>query len=200
LIDPYYISRIEDRSGNIIYSQEDFVDAKQNKNLSAFPWLDTLELNIKRPYYLIKPLSKSERVIDERIAFLVKDILQEFMTSGTTGRKAAFLNRKDIAGKTGTTNDSVSTWFSGFHKDLATTVWVGTDNFTSLGENEYGSTIALPIWLEYMNDQIQSLEIEKNTIPENISFVRINSDTGKIDNNKDIDSYFELFLDENIKN
>ena len=200
LIDPYYISRIEDRTGNVIYSQEDFVNAKQDKNLSAFPWLDTLEMNIKRPYYLIKPNSKSERVIDERIAFLVKDTLQEFMTRGTTGRKAAFLNRKDIAGKTGTTNDSVSTWFSGFHKDLATTVWVGTDNFTSLGENEYGSTIALPIWLDYMNDQIQNLEIEKNTIPENISFVRINSDTGKIDNNNDIDSYFELFLDENIKN
>ena len=157
-------------------------------------------MNIKRPYYLIKPYSKSERVIDERIAFLVKDTLQEFMTRGTTGRKSAFLNRKDIAGKTGTTNDSVSTWFSGFHKDLATTVWVGTDNFTSLGENEYGSTIALPIWLNYMNDQSQSLEIEKNTIPEKISFVRINTDTGKIDNNKDIDSYFELFLDENIKN
>lgn len=200
LIDPYYISRIEDRTGNVIYSQEDFVNAKQDKNLSAFPWLDTLEMNIKRPYYLIKPYSKSERVIDERIAFLVKDTLQEFMTRGTTGRKAAFLNRKDIAGKTGTTNDSVSTWFSGFHKDLATTVWVGTDNFTSLGENEYGSTIALPIWLDYMSDQIQNLEIEKNTIPENISFVRINSDTGKIDNKKDIDSYFELFLDENIKN
>mgnify|MGYP003318619282 FL=1 len=200
LIDPYYISRIEDRTGNVIYSQDDFVNAKQDKNLSAFPWLDTLEMNIKRPYYLIKPYSKSERVIDERIAFLVKDTLQEFMTRGTTGRKSAFLNRKDIAGKTGTTNDSVSTWFSGFHKDLATTVWVGTDNFTSLGENEYGSTIALPIWLNYMNDQSQSLEIEKNTIPENISFVRINSDTGKVDNNKDIDSYFELFLDENIKN
>ena len=58
----------------------------------------------------------------------------------------------------------------------------------------------MPIWLDYMSDQIQNLEIEKNTIPENISFVRINSDTGKIDNKKDIDSYFELFLDENIKN
>ena len=58
----------------------------------------------------------------------------------------------------------------------------------------------MPIWLDYMNDQIQNLEIDKNTIPENISFVRINSDTGKIDNNNDIDSYFELFLDENIKN
>ena len=100
----------------------------------------------------------------------------------------------------GTTNDAISTWFSGFHEDLATTVWVGTDNFSSLGENEYGSTIALPIWLDYMSNQLIDLEIKQKSIPENISFVRVSGETGKIENSQNADTYFELFLDENTIN
>ena len=199
LIDPYYISKIEDRNGNIIYSHEDFLNLLDIKEITAFPWLDTLEMNIKKPYFLIEPLFKEDKVIDERIAFLTNDVLKEFMTKGTAGRKAAILNRKDIGGKTGTTNDAVSTWFSGFHEDLATTVWVGTDDFTSLGENEYGSTIALPIWINYMQDALENLEIKERNIPEGISFVKVNKETGKIDNSLDAQTYFELILDENLE-
>ena len=146
----------------------------------------------------MKPLDKESEVIDHRIAYLIKDTLKGFLKSGVAGRKSAFLNRDDIGGKTGTTNDSVSTWFSGFHKDLVTTVWVGTDDFSSLGEDEYGSTIALPIWLDYMKFKLDSLEISKDSIPENISFVRVNKSTGKIDSESKENVYFELFLEENI--
>ena len=81
---------------------------------------------------------------------------------------------------------------------MVTTVWVGTDDFTSLGEDEYGSTIALPIWLNYMDFKLESLEISKEDIPENISFVRVNKNTGEIDSEAPENTYFELFLDENI--
>ena len=199
LVDPYYISRIEDRDGNIIYSHNDYINLKRNADINAFPWLNTLEMNIKKPYFLINPKLKSELVIDERIAFIVKDILQQFMQSGTAGRKSSFLDRDDIAGKTGTTNDAVSTWFSGFHEDLVTTVWVGTDDFSSLGENEYGSTIALPIWLNFMGEELNALEKKEKNIPEGLSFVRVNKKTGKIDNLENENTYFELFLDENIE-
>ena len=121
------------------------------------------------------------------------------MTRGTAGKKASVLKRNDIAGKTGTTNDAVSTWFSGFHEDLSTTVWVGTDNFTSLGENEYGSTIALPIWIDFMKDALENLEVKDKNIPEGISFVKVNKDTGVIDNNPNASTYFELILDENFE-
>ena len=200
LVDPYYVTKIEDRDGNLIYSHDDFIEFEKDKNLTAFPWLNTLEMNVKRPYFLTKPKSIKNKVIDERVAYLVKDILEEFMKKGTAGRKSAFLDRDDIAGKTGTTNDAISTWFSGFHEDLATTVWVGTDNFSSLGENEYGSTIALPIWLDYMSNQLIDLEIKQKSIPENISFVRVSGETGKIENSQNADTYFELFLDENTIN
>ena len=155
-------------------------------------------MNAKKPYYILKPLNKDKRVIDERVSFLMADTLKSFMKNGVAGRKSEFLGRDDIGGKTGTTNDSVSTWFSGFHKDLVTTVWVGTDDFTSLGEDEYGSTIALPIWINYMDFKLKSLEISKEEIPENISFVRVNKNTGEIDKESLENTYFELFLDENI--
>ena len=199
LVDPYYITRIEDRDGNTIYSHNDYSNFKENTEIKAFPWLNTLEMNITKPYYLINPKLLTDPVIDERVAFLLKDILQEFMQRGSAGRKSSFLKRDDIAGKTGTTNDAVSTWFSGFHEDLVTTVWVGTDDFSSLGENEYGSTIALPIWLDYMNKELNSLEIKEKNIPQGLSFVRVNKKTGKIDTLENDNTYFELFLDENIE-
>ena len=189
-----------DRNGEIIYSHEEYLQSKNISSLSAFPWLDTLEMETKRPYALLKPINNKEKVIDERVAYLITNILQEHMKRGSAGRTSASLNRDDIAGKTGTTNDAISTWFSGFHQDLATTVWVGTDNFSSLGKNEYGSSIALPIWVDYMNDQLQELEVKTNSIPENMSFIKVNPDTGKPNISNDANAYFELFLDENITN
>ena len=198
ITDIHFIDSIKDREGKNIFSHNEYEDQFNNQNISAFPWLDTIEMNVKRPYYILKPLNKNERVIDERVSFLMSDTLKGFMKNGVAGRKSEFLGRDDIGGKTGTTNDSVSTWFSGFHRDLVTTVWVGTDDFTSLGKDEYGSTIALPIWLNYMDFKLKSLEITKKEIPENISFVRVNKNTGEIDTESLENTYFELFLDENI--
>ncbi len=196
--DIHYVHKILDRNGNIIFSHEDYLRQLKNINVNAFPWLDTLEMNIKSPYYILKPLYKKEEVIDKRISYLIKDTLEGFMKNGVAGRKSAFLRRNDIGGKTGTTNDSVSTWFSGFHEDLVTTVWVGTDDFTSLGENEYGSTIALPIWLSYMSNELKKLEVTNKKIPEDISFVRVNKLTGNVEKESTGNDYFELFLKENI--
>ncbi len=196
--DIHYIDKIIDRDGNIIFSHDDYLAKVNNQNISAFPWLDTLEMNVKYPYYILEPLNKKEKVIDQRISYLIKDTLEGFMRNGVAGRKSAFLQRNDIGGKTGTTNDSVSTWFSGFHEDLVTTVWVGTDDFTSLGKDEYGSTIALPIWLNYMENELPSLDVSKKVIPEDISFAKVNKTTGKVDTEDDDNVYFELFLNENI--
>ena len=196
--DIHFIDSIKDMDGNNIFSQNEYESQFNNQNISAFPWLDTIEMNAKRPYYVLNPLNNKEKVIDERVSFLMADTLKGFMKNGVAGRKSEFLKRDDIGGKTGTTNDSISTWFSGFHKDLVTTVWVGTDDFTSLGEDEYGSTIALPIWLNYMDFKLKSLDISKEEIPENISFVRVNKNTGEIETESSENTYFELFLEENI--
>ena len=194
----HYIDYIQDRFGNIIYSHEEFILNNENKDIEAFPWLNTIEMTANKPYYLLEPIEDSEQVIDPRISFLMSDVLKALMKNGVAGRKSRFLNRNDIAGKTGTTNDSISTWFSGYHSDLVTTVWVGTDDFSSLGKNEFGSTIALPIWLSYMDYKLKFLEVSKDEIPQNISFVKVNKSTGEVDIDSKENFYFELFLDENV--
>ncbi len=194
----HFIDTIQDRFGKTIFSQKEFNINNKTKDIVAFPWLDTIEMNVNRPYYLLEPLENTEQVIDPRISFLMNDVLKGFMKNGVAGRKSRFLNRDDIAGKTGTTNDSISTWFSGYHSDLVTTVWVGTDDFSSLGENEYGSTIALPIWINYMDYELKSLRTTSEEIPEKISFVRVNKSSGEVEDDSNGDFYFELFLEENI--
>ena len=108
------------------------------------------------------------------------------------------MNRNDIAGKTGTTNDAISTWFSGFHNDLVTTVWVGTDDFSSLGDNEFGSSIALPPWVDFMKAALIDLPEEEWKIPAGLSYVRVDRETGRPVDDSSKNSYFELFLDEEI--
>jgi len=202
LVDMHFVSRIVNRNNEEIFNHN--VSTNENRkittNMTAFPWLNTLELEAKRPYNLLKPLKKKEKVVDERVTFIVKDILKEHTRRGSTGRKTDILKRNDIAGKTGTTNDAKSTWFSGFHDDLVTTVWVGTDDFTSLGDKEYGSSIALPIWVDYMSLALNELPESKNTIPSGISYVRVDKSTGEIAGPDNKQTYFELFLNENISN
>ena len=126
---------------------------------------------------------------------MVKDILQEALQRGVSGRKTKILDRKDIGGKTGTTNDAISTWFSGFSEELVTTIWVGTDDFSSLGKNEFGSSIALPIWVEFMENSLEKIPEKAAKTPEGIIYRRVHKETGLPTSDSSEKSYFEIFLD-----
>ncbi len=91
----------------------------------------------------------ARRAIDERTAFLVKSMMQSVILHGT-GTAALVLHRADLGGKTGTTNDMHDAWFSGYGGHLVTTVWVGMDDYSTLGHGEFGARAALPIWIDYM--------------------------------------------------
>ena len=195
--DLYFIERIEDRNGKIIFQNPQTENKK--KNIDAFPWFQTQLTEEIKPFYLLPPLSKkSLEPIDPRVTFITKDILREALSRGSNGRKTQVLRRSDIAGKTGTTNDAISTWFSGFHDDLVSTVWVGTDDFSSLGDNEFGSSIALPTWVDFMKKALTNLPEEDWKIPKGLSYVRVDRETGKPVDENSKNSYFELFLDEEI--
>jgi len=197
LKDLFFIERVLDRNGKTIFQNPQTENKK--KNIDAFPWFQTQLTEEIKPFYLLPPINKeSTEVIDPRITFITKDILREGLMRGSNRRKVQVLNRNDIAGKTGTTNNAISTWFSGFHNNLATTVWVGTDDFSSLGDNEYGSTIALPAWVDFMAMALVNLPEEDWKIPEGLSYVRVDRETGKPVNESSQNSYFELSLDEDI--
>ena len=195
--DLFFIERIEDRNGKTIF--QNLQAENKKKNIDAFPWFQTELSKEIKPFYLLPPIiEKSLEPIDPRVTFITKDILREALSRGSNRKKTQVLNRNDIAGKTGTTNDAISTWFSGFHNDLVTTVWVGTDDFSSLGDNEFGSTIALPVWVDFMKTALPNLPKEDWKIPKGLSYVRVDRETGLPVNENSKNSYFELFLDEEI--
>ena len=138
----------------------------------------------------------AERVIDQQTAFLMDSMLKDVILRGT-GRKAKVLNRSDIAGKTGTTNGPRDAWFSGYSPDLVATAWVGFDDNSVLGRNEYGGSAALPIWIQFMGEALSEKSITIKRQPNGIVMVKIDAKTGKrvLPNQQGI---YEFFKSENV--
>ena len=107
------------------------------------------------------------RVIDERNAFLMDSMLKDVVKFGTATR-ALVLNRPDIAGKTGTTNDSIDAWFAGYNPKIVGVAWIGFDQPKNLGNRETGGGVALPIWIGYMQKALQDQPIEERAVPEGV--------------------------------
>jgi penicillin-binding protein 1A len=122
--------------------------------------------------------------------------LQEALKRNVT-RRGLKMPIDKMGGKTGTTNDATSTWFSGYAANIVASAWVGNDDGTSLGENEFGSTNALPIWLDFMTLSKNSLSDYSVDIPEGVAAIRIDKKSGNVSKSFQ-DSYFEYFLEENI--
>ena len=121
-------------------------------------------------------------------------MMQDVVRRGT-GRRALALNRSDIAGKTGTTNEQKDTWFAGFNHDIATTVWVGFDQPSPLGRGEYGASTALPIWVDYMKVALAGQPAATMPRPNGIVNIRINPETGERARPGE-EAVFEIFKEE----
>lgn len=113
----------------------------------------------------------AKRVLDARTAFVMDSLLQEVTKSGTAASARGRLKRSDIAGKTGTTNDSHDAWFAGYQPKVAAVVWVGFDKPRSLGATETGGGLALPIWINYMAKALQSVPESSREIPEGVQSI-----------------------------
>jgi penicillin-binding protein 1A len=137
-INPYLISKITDADGKVL-SQVIPEEAENEAN----------------------------RVIDERNAFLMDNMLKDVIRFGTA-TKALILKRPDIAGKTGTTNDSFDAWFAGYQTKLVGIAWIGYDQPRNLGNKETGGGLALPIWIGYMQKALKEIPIHDRPIPNGI--------------------------------
>ncbi len=134
----------------------------------------------------------AERAIDPRNAFIMTTLLHDVITSGTATR-ALELKRKDLAGKTGTTNENVDAWFCGFNMAQVGIAWIGYDQPKSLGTNETGAVAALPIWITYMQRALKGVPEETYEPPAGVVSVRVNPETGLRD---DSSRYSDWFLAE----
>lgn len=196
LIEPYFIDRIEDAYGNIVFEAAPLVVCN---DCSAEDIYNSYEY--------------APRVISEQNAFLIADALKSAINGGSgwlgTGWRAKRLNRSDLAGKTGTTNDVVDTWFSGFNRQLLTTTWVGFDNPSQqLGRSYYnanldknqltgaesGAKTSQPAWIEYMTVALKDVPIQDIEYPQDLVSVRIDKKTGLLTTSSGKNTRFEYFL------
>ena len=141
-IDPYLISKIVDGKGNVIYEAE-----------------------------VVSAGDDSKRALDPRTVFVADSLLQEVTRSGTAASARAKLSRADIAGKTGTTNDSHDAWFAGYNPKVVAVVWMGFDKPKSLGATETGGGLSLPIWISYMSKALKDVPESPRSAPEGVSSV-----------------------------
>lgn len=137
-VNPYLITKITDQRGKVL-------------------------LESKPP-----ALNESMRGIDARNAFIMDSLLQEVARSGTAAKAQAMLKRPDIFGKTGTTNDSIDTWFVGFQPTLAAAVWMGYDTPKKLGDRETGGGLSLPIWINFMEYALKGVPVTEYPPPEGV--------------------------------
>ena len=134
----------------------------------------------------------ARRVLPAGDTWILQSILREVIRRGT-GRKALALERTDLAGKTGTTNNQHDAWFCGFVPSLVGVAWVGFDEHETLGRHEVGGRAALPMWIKFMRTALAGVPERIPPPPEGLVKVRINPDTGRLANASDPDALFETF-------
>jgi len=238
-VERYYIDRIIDTDGNIVYAAEPrmtctpcaplWAEGREpgktpEPELPAFalnsddipppvndgdsfaaevPNYESVEQMIEhasewRPDYRETPefwedRNQATRIISKQNAYIVYDMMHDVIERGT-GRRARSLERRDLAGKTGTSNNRRDAWFSGFNSQLVGIAWVGFDDDSrSLGAGEEGSKTALPMWIDFMGIALADTDNAPLQQPPGIVTVRIDKETGKLASLDSADSLFEIF-------
>ena len=144
-----------------------------NGGFRVNPWLISRVTDQQgRVLVQTKPLAQDEslRAIDPRNAFIMGSLLQEVTRTGTAASAQATLKRPDLFGKTGTTNDSMDTWFAGYQPTLAAVVWIGYDAPRKLGDRETGGGLSLPVWIRFMESALKNLPISELLPPEGVVY------------------------------
>ena len=217
LIEPYFISEIQDAYGNVLFKTNPAIACDEDMNESAVS-ASNLTTQSSGSNEVTQPIKCAPRVISKQNAFLIADAMNSAVWGGGswahntgwsgTGWRAQALERRDLSGKTGTTNDSVDTWFSGFNNNVLTSVWVGFDNpGNSLGRTAYNSNLsgnqisgaesgaktAQPAWVEFMKAALEGTPEAPIEPPEGLVSIRIDLATGLLSHKNDYTSRFEYF-------
>lgn len=192
LTKPYLIQRIEDADGSILYEADPAV-ACASCVIAEQRWSS----DVVDEDSLGKLPKQAKRTLEPRLAFQMNSILQDVVLRGT-GRRAMSLGRKDLAGKTGTTNDQRDAWFNGYNPDLVTTTWIGFDQLKPLGSKETGSSAALPVWIDFMKVALAGTFEKQLPRPDGLVTMKINAETGQAATDADTNTVFEIFRKENV--
>ena len=209
-VDPYWLERVEGRDGELLYQANPVTVCEGCRFVEMIEDQPPIELAASAAQLsaaeseqsyddseTLTSLPLAPRVVDEQTVYLINNIMQDVIKRGT-GRKATALGRNDLAGKTGTTNDLKDAWFSGFNHEVVASVWVGFDQPQTLGRREFGSTAALPIWVDYMQAALDGVPEVPLIPPQGIVSVRIDPATGLLAYPGQKDAIFEVFREQDV--
>ena len=196
-VTPWFIDEVKDREGNVVFKENPAVACRgcgqgaQGGGAPASQVVDGFNFGPAATTAAAKPAEAkpraeekpadpnavtAPRAIDERTAYQLVSMMRDVVQRGT-GTAAKVLGREDVGGKTGSTNDHRDAWFGGFGAQYATVVWVGRDNFQSLGYREYGGKAALPIWIDYMRVALKDKPVASNDPPDGMVQATLNGVT-----------------------
>jgi penicillin-binding protein 1A len=208
----YYIDRIEDASGNTLVKANPALACFECSHASdpALPAFGSrgspgspsaraslLDMGPHDGKTVIPAKNLAPQILRPQVAYLLADMMADVIKHGT-GMGARVLNRDDIAGKTGTTNDRHDAWFNGFNGDLVTTVWTGFDQDRSLGEGEEGSRVSVPTWVFFMHEALAGAPRHWVPVPDGIVTARISPDTGMLAAADNPNGIMEKFIEGNL--
>ena len=184
-VEPYVIERIEQAGSGVVFEAKPRLVCAD-----CAPPSETASENGQADS------GYAPRVLDQRNRFLMYSMMQDVIRQGTATR-ARELGRKDLAGKTGTTNDQRDAWFNGFNQHLVANAWVGFDDNSKLGRGEVGGKAALPAWMDFMRVALEDIPDEEPEMPPEIVTVRIDPATGAKATAATEGAVFEMFRAEN---
>jgi penicillin-binding protein 1A len=195
-VTPWFVDTVRDREGRVIFKEKPAIACRAcgvqlpagaavptSNEVAGFD-LGPAGGSVPAPATADKPATTAvpatiptgatlaPRAIDARVAYQLVSMMRDVVLHGT-GFAARVLNREDVGGKTGSTNDHRDAWFSGFGGPYVTTVWVGRDDFQSLGYREYGGKAALPIWIDYMRVALKDQPVARNDPPDGMVKVAV---------------------------
>ena len=196
-VEPFFIERIETPDGTIVMQADPFTVCSDCFNPDVDDDGELLDIASMIKFAESNQVRAAERVLDANNAWIMNSMMRDVIKIGT-GRRARQLNREDLAGKTGTTNDQKDAWFSGFNGDIVTTVWVGFDNSHPLGRRETGASAALPMWIDYMRIALDGAPLSVMERPAGLITVKINPTTGLLASADDPSAVFESFRAGNV--
>jgi penicillin-binding protein 1A len=205
-VSSYYIDRIEDANGKVLQQANPAIACPQcgvpsdgpSPKSAAGGRATLLDQAPHDGKTLIPVKNMAPQILRPQVAYLLADMMADVIKRGT-GQRARTLNRDDIAGKTGTSNDFHDAWFNGFNGDIVTTVWTGFDAERSLGDNnDQAARVAVPTWTYFMKQALEGTARHGVPIPDGIISVRISPKTGLLASSDDPSGIMEKFIEGNL--
>ncbi len=200
LVEPYFIQRIEDADGNVLFEAAPPTACPQCEQAPVEEPADDAPAEAvaaPAPPVAAPAPPLAARTLDARNVYLMNSMLNDVVARGT-GARARALGRHDLAGKTGTTNDQRDAWFCGFNADVVATAWLGFDTPRSLGGGETGAGAALPMWVDYMREALAGRPEHPLPQPAGVVTMRIDPETGLSAAPGNANAIFETFYSENV--